>query len=431
MSVITDDKYMGAVQKTFNEKLKQFQEAGGWDVVNEKAQHCTYHRYLEVGIEDCENAAKLIESLMVTLEAVKRELRAEVERLEARQFERTNFTKMVEVINSAMKRKENISESCTNMNIDGRQIEEMNQVIALSSSSIDSLEAQVSGLQITPSTSTINQNSAFKQAQRISAKALVEKLYRPPTSLTGSFTVDEDEETATFLEPMRILTFQDTTMDDIERSKGNLDQMTNSSKKENVEPVHISESPVMESELVKQWIREVSFKQIQRRPTETVVEKLYRPPASLKGSFTVDEDEDTATFLEPMRVLTFQDATMDDIVRGKGNLDQITDSLKKDVGSVHISQSPVIKSELAKQWIREVTLKQDQNKDAVTFPESVDVLTSHDTTVDDTVRGKGNLDQMNKSLEKKDVEPVRIPEPPVMESELAKQWIREVARQMF
>lgn len=41
--MITDDQYMNAIQKVFNEKLKQFQEAGGWDVINEKAQHCTYH----------------------------------------------------------------------------------------------------------------------------------------------------------------------------------------------------------------------------------------------------------------------------------------------------------------------------------------------------------------------------------------------------
>lgn len=53
----------------------------------------------------------------------------------------------------------------------------------------------------------------------------MEKLYRPPTSLTGSFTVDQDEDTATFLEPVRILTLQDTTTDGT-RSKGNVDQIT-------------------------------------------------------------------------------------------------------------------------------------------------------------------------------------------------------------
>lgn len=61
---------------------------------------------MEVGTEDCENTAKLVESLMVTLKTVKREMQAEVERLEARQFERTNFTKMVEIIDSATKKTE-------------------------------------------------------------------------------------------------------------------------------------------------------------------------------------------------------------------------------------------------------------------------------------------------------------------------------------
>lgn len=62
-----------------------------------------FQRYLESGAEDCENTAKLIESLMLILQAVKCEMQAEVERLEARQFERTNFTKMVEVIDSVTK----------------------------------------------------------------------------------------------------------------------------------------------------------------------------------------------------------------------------------------------------------------------------------------------------------------------------------------
>lgn len=59
---------------------------------------------MEAGAKDCENTAKLIESLMVTLEAVKCEIQAKVERLEARQFERTNFTKMVEVIDSVTRK---------------------------------------------------------------------------------------------------------------------------------------------------------------------------------------------------------------------------------------------------------------------------------------------------------------------------------------
>ncbi|VDO26270.1 unnamed protein product [Onchocerca flexuosa] len=121
MTKISDDQYMTAIKKFISGKLKQFQEAGGWDVANEKAQHWTYHeclktvvcfivefRYLEAGIEDCENAAKLIESLMVTLETVKREMQAEIERLEARQFERTNFIKMIEIIDNATKRTESI-----------------------------------------------------------------------------------------------------------------------------------------------------------------------------------------------------------------------------------------------------------------------------------------------------------------------------------
>ncbi|CAG9536912.1 unnamed protein product [Cercopithifilaria johnstoni] len=434
--VITDEQYMDAIQKVFNEKLKQFQEAGGWDVINEKAQHCTYHRYLEAGAEDCENTAKLIESLMVTLDAVKREMQAEVERLEARQLERTNFTKMVEVIDSVTKNIGNISESCTkNTNIDDKQVEELDQVILLPSNSVN-LEAQVSGLQITASTSRSNQSSIFKQAQKKPNKTLIEKLCRPPTSKTGSFTVNQDEDTVKFLDPVR-LTFHDTTTGDSVRSRDGLDQITDNLKKEDVGSVRKSESPVMESELAKQWIREVTFKQTQRKPTEIFVEKLYRPPASLTGSFTMDQDEDTVTFLEPVRVLTFQDTTMDDTVIGKNNLDQITDNLKKrDVEPARISEPPVMESELAKGWIREIALKQssftvDQEKDTVMFLEPMRVLTSQDTKMDDTVRGEDDLDQITKNLKKEDVGSVRISESPVMESELAKQWIREVVRKML
>ncbi|EFO25482.1 hypothetical protein LOAG_02995 [Loa loa] len=261
--VITDDQYMDAIQKFFNKKLKQFQEAGGWDVVNEKAQHCTYNRYLDIGTEDCENTAKLIESLMVTLKTMRREMHAEVERLEARQLEHANFTKMVEITDNVTKKTESISESCTkNTNVDDELIEGVDQVVSHSSIPVVNLEAPASGLQISASTSRSNQKSTFKQAQRETIKIFVEKLYRPPASLTGSFTVDQDEETVTFLEPMHVLTFEDTTVDGIVRSKDNLDQITNSSKKGSIEPVRISEPPVMKSELAKQWIREVARKML-------------------------------------------------------------------------------------------------------------------------------------------------------------------------
>ncbi|OZC10856.1 hypothetical protein X798_02000 [Onchocerca flexuosa] len=261
MTKISDDQYMTAIKKFISGKLKQFQEAGGWDVANEKAQHWTYHRYLEAGIEDCENAAKLIESLMVTLETVKREMQAEIERLEARQFERTNFIKMIEIIDNATKRTENICESSTkNTIMDNELVEKMDKVLSLSSTSILNLEAPTSELQIIANTSRGNQDSAFIRAQKKPIKNLVEKLYRPQTSLTGSFTVDQDEDTVTLLEPVRILTFQDTTMDDTVGTKDNLDRIINSSKKENVAAVHISEPPVLKSELAKQWIREVARK---------------------------------------------------------------------------------------------------------------------------------------------------------------------------
>ncbi|VBB29748.1 unnamed protein product [Acanthocheilonema viteae] len=349
-------------------------------------------RYLEAGIEDCKNTAELIESFIVILEGMKCELQAQVEHLEARQFERTNFIKMVEVIGNVTKKTQR--------------------------------------LQITANTSSSNQSSTFKQAQRKPNKTLVEKLCRPPASLTGSFTIDQDDDTITFLEPVRALTLQDTTMDDTVKDKDNMEQITDSLKKD-VELAHISEPPAVESELAKQWIREVAFKQAQRKPTETFIEKSCRPLASLTGSFTVDQDEDTETFLEPMRALTFQDTTMDDIVKGKDNMDQITDNFKKkDAGPVRISEPPVMESELAKQWIREVAFKQDQDKNTVTFLEPVRVLTSRDKTMDDIVRGKGNMDQITKGL-KKDVGPsVHTSESPIMESELAKQWIREVAQKM-
>lgn len=61
----------------------------------------------------------------------------------------------------------------------------------------------------------------------------------------------------------------------------------------------------------------------QEEPTKTLVEKLHRPPASLTGSFTVDQDNETVKFLEPMRVLTFQDTTVDD-TRNKDNPDHVT-----------------------------------------------------------------------------------------------------------
>ncbi|EJW84633.1 hypothetical protein WUBG_04459 [Wuchereria bancrofti] len=259
--MITDNQYMDAIQKFFNEKLKQFQEVGGWDVVNEKAQRCTYNRYLEAGTEDCENTARLIESLMITLKTMKCEMQAEVERLEARQFERTSFTKMVETINSATKKTENISESCTNnTKMDDKLIGRVDPVIPFPSISIVNLKAPTSGLQLIASTSRSDQSSAFKQAQGKPTRTLVEKLCRPPASLTGSFTVDEDEDTVTFLEPVRVLTFQDTTMDDNVRGKDNVDQITNSLKEETVGPVRISEPPVLKSELAKQWIREVAKK---------------------------------------------------------------------------------------------------------------------------------------------------------------------------
>uniref|UniRef100_A0A183HPH4 Nfu_N domain-containing protein n=1 Tax=Onchocerca flexuosa TaxID=387005 RepID=A0A183HPH4_9BILA len=121
-------------------------------------------------------------------------------------------------------------------------------------------EAPTSELQIIANTSRGNQDSAFIRAQKKPIKNLVEKLYRPQTSLTGSFTVDQDEDTVTLLEPVRILTFQDTTMDDTVGTKDNLDRIINSSKKENVAAVHISEPPVLKSELAKQWIREVARK---------------------------------------------------------------------------------------------------------------------------------------------------------------------------
>ncbi|KAL3989589.1 hypothetical protein ACH3XW_28285 [Acanthocheilonema viteae] len=431
VKMITDNQYIVVIQKIFNEKLKQFEEAGGWDVINEKAQHCTYHRYLEAGIEDCKNTAELIESFIVILEGMKCELQAQVEHLEARQFERTNFIKMVEVIGNVTKKTQNISESCMKItNMDCKQIERVDQVTFHSSNPIVNLEAQVSGLQITANTSSSNQSSTFKQAQRKPNKTLVEKLCRPPASLTGSFTIDQDDDTITFLEPVRALTLQDTTMDDTVKDKDNMEQITDSLKKD-VELAHISEPPAVESELAKQWIREVAFKQAQRKPTETFIEKSCRPLASLTGSFTVDQDEDTETFLEPMRALTFQDTTMDDIVKGKDNMDQITDNFKKkDAGPVRISEPPVMESELAKQWIREVAFKQDQDKNTVTFLEPVRVLTSRDKTMDDIVRGKGNMDQITKGL-KKDVGPsVHTSESPIMESELAKQWIREVAQKM-
>ncbi|VDK62490.1 unnamed protein product [Onchocerca ochengi] len=259
--MISDDQYMTAIQKFISGRLKQFQEAGGWDVANEKAQHWTYHRYLEAGIEDCENAAKLIESLMITLETVKREMQAKIERFEARQFERTNFIKMVEVIDDVTKRTEHICESRTkNTDIDNELIERMDQVLSLPSTSVLNLEAPALELQVAASTSRDNQDSAFTQAQKKPIKNLVEKLCRPQTSLTGSFTVDQDEDTVTFLEPVRILTFQDTTMDNTIGTKDNLDRIINSSKKENVATVRISEPPVMKSELAKQWIREVARK---------------------------------------------------------------------------------------------------------------------------------------------------------------------------
>ncbi|KAM3728287.1 Checkpoint protein [Dirofilaria immitis] len=262
--MVSDDQYMDIIQKFINGKLKRFEEAGGWNVGNEKAKHCTYHRYLEVGIEDCKNTAKLIESLVVALKTVKREMQAEVERLEARQFERTNFVKMVEIIDNATKRTENIYESCaTNANMDGKLTEKIDQVLCVPSTSI--LESSTSEfadshqLQVTADISKSSQINASRQAEREPTKNLVEKLCRPPASLTGSFTVDQDEDTVTFLEPLRILTFQDATMDDTLRTKDSLNQIINSSKK-NVAAVHISEPPAMKSELAKQWIREVARK---------------------------------------------------------------------------------------------------------------------------------------------------------------------------
>ncbi|VDO31814.1 unnamed protein product [Brugia timori] len=261
VKMMTDNQYMDAAQKFFNAKLKQFKESGGWDVVSEKAQRCTYNRYLEAGTEDCENTARLIESLMVTLKTMKCEMQAEVERLEARQFERTSFTKMVETIDSATKKTKNISESCTNnMNMVDKLVERVDPIIPLPSISIVNLEATTSGLQLIGSSdSRSDQSSACKQIQGKSTRTLVEKLYRPLASLTGSFTVDEDEDTVTFLEPVRVLTFQDTTMDDTVRGKDNLDQIS-SLKEETVGPIRISEPPVLKSELAKQWIREVAKK---------------------------------------------------------------------------------------------------------------------------------------------------------------------------
>ncbi|VIO89000.1 Uncharacterized protein BM_BM9933 [Brugia malayi] len=261
VKMMTDNQYMDAAQKFFNAKLKQFKESGGWDVVSEKAQRCTYNRYLEAGTEDCENTARLIESLMVTLKTMKCEMQAEVERLEARQFERTSFTKMVETIDSATKKTKNISESCTNnMNMVDKLVERVDPIIPLPSISIVNLEATTSGLQLIGSSdSRSDQSLACKQIQGKSTRTLVEKLYRPLASLTGSFTVDEDEDTVTFLEPVRVLTFQDTTMDDTVRGKDNLDQIS-SLKEETVGPIRISEPPVLKSELAKQWIREVAKK---------------------------------------------------------------------------------------------------------------------------------------------------------------------------
>ncbi|VDK84631.1 unnamed protein product [Litomosoides sigmodontis] len=428
---ITDDQYMAAVHNFFNQKLKQFQEAGGWDVINEKAQHCTYHRYLESGAEDCENTAKLIESLMLVLQAVKCEMQAEIERLEARQFERTNFAKMVEVIDSVTKNTENISESCTkNTNMDEKRIERMDKAIPPSSKSIINLEAQVSGLQIAANTSKNNRNSTFKQEQREPNETFAEKLCRPPATLSGSFTADRDENTLTFLEPVHVLSFQDTTMDDTVRNKDNLDQISDSLK-EDVGLARVRDSPVVESEFTKQWIREVAFEQGQRKPTETLIEKLlYRPPTSLTGSFTVDQDEDSATFLEPVRILTLQDTITDD-TRSRDSVDQRTDNFKKkDIELAHISEPPAMESELTKRWIREVAFRQEQDKDTATFYDPVRLLTSQNGAVNDTERGDDNPDQRTKRL-KKCTGSVCTSQSLVMESELAKQWIREVDQEML
>uniref|UniRef100_A0A915Q7E7 Uncharacterized protein n=1 Tax=Setaria digitata TaxID=48799 RepID=A0A915Q7E7_9BILA len=257
---LTDDQYMNATQKFISEKLKQFEEAGGWEVVSENAQHCTYHRYLEAGIRDCENAAELIKSLMVTLQAVKIEMQSQVKLLEARQSERTSFIKMVEIIDSAAKKAENICEDCArNTKNDDKEIEEGSHFSSSPSSPRVNV-ALASGHQATAIVSA-NQIAAFTQAQRKPTKTFVEKWYRPPASLTGSFTVDQDEETVLFLEPMPILTFHDTTvLDSTPKAKDNLDTSIDSSEKKSVEPAHISEPPIMKSELAKQWIREVARK---------------------------------------------------------------------------------------------------------------------------------------------------------------------------
>lgn len=46
---------------------------------------------------------------------------------------------------------------------------------------------------------------------------------------------------------------------------------------------------------------------------------------SFTDSFMLDQDQDTVTFLEPVPVLTSEGRAVDGSVRGKDNLDQITE----------------------------------------------------------------------------------------------------------
>lgn len=255
---------MFAAQKFITQKMRQFEEVGGWEVANEQAQHCTYQQYLEAGIEDCENTAKLVDSLGSALKAVKRELQARVERLEAREEQHRGILRIAESICQAAKETGSLRERCvknTSKSDKPTLLSDEKQPHAMLPNTVLNQETPVTESQ-TSYASTSGSDGQKCQGTKKPAKRFVEKPCRPQTSLNGSFTIDQVDDNATFVEPVRRLSFDEPTTVFVDAtapvSYAPVDN--GNSKKENAEPVHISKPPVLKSELAKKWIREVARK---------------------------------------------------------------------------------------------------------------------------------------------------------------------------
>ncbi|VDM95032.1 unnamed protein product [Thelazia callipaeda] len=281
------DHYFKMVKELICEQMKVFEADGGWKVMNENAKHCTYERYLAVGAADCQNSASVIEGVITTLIAVKQAMQKRMETLEVRQCQRSSLLEMTKAVKNSTSRIKNIKIRCDrNVNINDKLVED-DCTNHLSTVLIRNRDLSAPYLQDQEYISKDSMDDTLIQTDQQSPKISVGEYCKPITSLTGSFTVDQDEDTVVF-GPVHPLVFEDTeTSESILRPKSIMDlinipndeihrkteppklkseiakQLMDEVENKNLPhqdaaPEYKSSLPLIKSELAKQWIREVA-----------------------------------------------------------------------------------------------------------------------------------------------------------------------------